>query len=225
MRISLLLLTPLLIAAAPAAERAGNLVAARPDPRRRRHGGPRGRQRRPSPRLRLCRRALRGIWARAGGRGRDLLPGGAARGAALHRRFPCRAGRGRRARRSPSPATSSSEYPAGRRRRRSTRLWSFIGYGLHLPEAGHNDFAGHDLRGKIAVVIQGAGPAELSGALKSHARADRSRLLLERGAVGVILLDPLGASEQPWATYSRIGDAPGMYPADAGGAHARDRPS
>jgi hypothetical protein len=91
----------------------------------------------------------------------------------------------------------------------------FIGYGLHLPEAGHDDFAGRDLTGKIAVVIQGAGPTELSGALKSHARADRSRLLLERGAVGVILLNPLGASEQPFATFARIGEAPGMYPADA----------
>ena len=29
----------------------------------------------------------------------------------------------------------------------------FIGYGVHLPEAGHDDFAGVDLAGKIAVVI------------------------------------------------------------------------
>jgi len=56
----------------------------------------------------------------------------------------------------------------------------FVGYGLHLPEAGHDDFAGVDLRGRIAVVVQGAGPAGLAGALKSHARAERSRLVTNR---------------------------------------------
>jgi Zn-dependent M28 family amino/carboxypeptidase len=90
----------------------------------------------------------------------------------------------------------------------------FIGYGLHLPEAGHDDFAGLDLRGKIAVVINGAGPDSLSGALKSHARADRARQLLARGAVGVITVTPAGGSEQPWAATSRIATNPGMYPAD-----------
>src|SRR3546814_10085766 len=34
----------------------------------------------------------------------------------------------------------------------------FLGYGIHLPGFGHDDFAGVDLRGKIAVVI-GGGPA------------------------------------------------------------------
>ena len=62
----------------------------------------------------------------------------------------------------------------------------FIGYGFHLPEARHDDFAGLDLRGKIAVVVNGTGPESLSGALKSHARADRARQLLARGAIGVM---------------------------------------
>ncbi|MEA3015941.1 MAG: hypothetical protein QOI38_663, partial [Sphingomonadales bacterium] len=56
----------------------------------------------------------------------------------------------------------------------------FVGYGLHIPEAGHDDFAGVDLRGRIAVYV-GGGPVEISGALKSHARAERARLLAERG--------------------------------------------
>ena len=92
----------------------------------------------------------------------------------------------------------------------------FIGYGFHLPEAGHDDFAGLDLNGKIAVVVNGQGPAALSGALKSHARADRARQLLARGAIGVITVNPLGGSEQPWAATSRIASMPGMYPADPG---------
>ena len=36
----------------------------------------------------------------------------------------------------------------------------FIGYGLHLPAQGHDDFAGLDLKGKIAVVISG-GPSDI----------------------------------------------------------------
>lgn len=90
----------------------------------------------------------------------------------------------------------------------------FIGYGFHLPEAGIDDFAGLNLRGAVAVVINGPGPERLSGALKSHARADRARQLLAAGAVGVITVNPAGASEQPWAATSRLATAAGMYPAD-----------
>lgn len=90
----------------------------------------------------------------------------------------------------------------------------FIGYGMHLPDAGHDDFAGVDLRGAVAVVIAG-GPAALSGPLKSHARAERNRQLAARGAVGVIQLATRASSEQPWAAQTRLADAPGMYPAAA----------
>jgi Zn-dependent M28 family amino/carboxypeptidase len=89
---------------------------------------------------------------------------------------------------------------------------TFIGYGLHLPEAGHDDFAGVDLNGLIAVVIAG-GPEALPGALKSHARAERSRLLAARGAVGVILLATRASGEQPWGAMTRLAEVPGMYPA------------
>ena len=34
----------------------------------------------------------------------------------------------------------------------------FIGYGLHLPEAGYDDFAGQDLKGKIVVILAAARP-------------------------------------------------------------------
>jgi len=91
----------------------------------------------------------------------------------------------------------------------------FIGYGMHLPDAGHDDFAGVELRGRIAVVIAGGGPANLSGALKSHARAERNRLLAARGALGVIQLPTRAATEQPWASMTRLSGTPGMYPAAA----------
>jgi len=91
----------------------------------------------------------------------------------------------------------------------------FIGYGLHLPDAGHDDFAGVELEGRVAVVINAAGPPSLPAALASHARAERARLLRERGAVGMILVNPLGETEQSWQNYSRLGSLPGLYPASS----------
>ena len=89
----------------------------------------------------------------------------------------------------------------------------FIGYGLHMPEAGHDDFAGVDLAGKIAVVI-GGGPAEVSGALKSHARSARARLLAEKGAVGLIALTTPKAVEVPWSRSMGAASQSGMYYAE-----------
>jgi hypothetical protein len=73
----------------------------------------------------------------------------------------------------------------------------FVGYGLHAPGGGHDDLAGVDLRGKIAVFINGTVPS-LSGAHLSHARAQRDRLLAERGAVGVIALVAPSQMQAPW---------------------------
>ncbi len=56
----------------------------------------------------------------------------------------------------------------------------FIGYGLHLPKQGHDDFAGQDLKGKIVVVLSG-GPADISGAVKSNARFERNQTLGKTG--------------------------------------------
>ena len=89
----------------------------------------------------------------------------------------------------------------------------FVGYGLHMPESGHDDFAGVDLRGKIAVVVSG-GPADISGALKSHARRDRARLLSERGAAGLMSLTTAKAVEVPWARSMAQAGQSGMYFAD-----------
>lgn len=89
----------------------------------------------------------------------------------------------------------------------------FIGYGLHIPEAGHDDLAGADLAGKIAVVISG-GPANISGALKAHARRERTRLLADRGAIGLISLTAPKAVETPWGRSVAQAGQSGMYFAD-----------
>lgn len=89
----------------------------------------------------------------------------------------------------------------------------FIGYGLHLPEQGWDDFKGVDLKGKIAVVLSG-GPADLPGPLKASNRSERAKLLGEAGAVGVISLTTPGQLEIPWARLELLAPQPGMYLAD-----------
>ena len=89
----------------------------------------------------------------------------------------------------------------------------FIGYGLHLPEQGHDDFRGVDLRGKIAVVISG-GPADIAGPVKATARAERAHLLAKLGAVGLIALTTPKQVEIPWARQRLLAAQPGMYLAD-----------
>lgn len=90
----------------------------------------------------------------------------------------------------------------------------FIGYGLQIPEYGHDDFAGLDLRGKIAVVING-GPAELSAPVKSHTRSARTWKALEAaGAVGLITIPTPKGMDIPWQRQMLLASQPGMYLAD-----------
>lgn len=63
----------------------------------------------------------------------------------------------------------------------------FVGYGLHVPELGFDDFAGQDLTGKVAVYFASA-PSTLTAAVVAHRQGagERWRILRERGAVGQI---------------------------------------
>jgi Zn-dependent M28 family amino/carboxypeptidase len=86
----------------------------------------------------------------------------------------------------------------------------FLGYGLHLPEAGYDDFAGQDLKGKVVVVL-GGGPDTLSAALKSHASSTEFPKALEAaGAVGVIRLQNPKAMDIPWPRLIALSSQPGM---------------
>lgn len=63
----------------------------------------------------------------------------------------------------------------------------FVGYGLSVPEAGWDDFAGLDLKGKIAVYVNAFPPVTVTDNVKSHVNtADERWLALKRaGAIGV----------------------------------------
>lgn len=91
----------------------------------------------------------------------------------------------------------------------------FVGYGVHLPQAGYDDFAGLDLKGKVAVLIRG-GPDELSRPLKAYASAEELAPLLEaRGAVGMVTISTPDRMETPWARSVYSAGQPGLYLSDS----------
>jgi hypothetical protein len=63
----------------------------------------------------------------------------------------------------------------------------FVGYGLSIPEAGWDDFAGLDLKGRIAVYVNAFPPVTVSDNVRSHVNNATERwLALKRaGAIGV----------------------------------------
>jgi hypothetical protein len=83
----------------------------------------------------------------------------------------------------------------------------FAGYGLTIPEAQHDDFAGLDVRGKIVVIIAGS-PAGVPGPLSSHYQsADVRAANLKRvGAIGTVTISNPRTTDVPWerSTLARL---------------------
>ncbi|MCE9667891.1 M28 family metallopeptidase [Myxococcus stipitatus] len=91
----------------------------------------------------------------------------------------------------------------------------FVGYGLSIPEAGHDDFAGLDLQGKVAVFLHGW-PHQIPGPLVAHhgSPEERVKVLLNAGAVGVVMLMNPKKAEMPWSRIAASRFDPAMVFAD-----------
>jgi Zn-dependent M28 family amino/carboxypeptidase len=91
----------------------------------------------------------------------------------------------------------------------------FCGYCIAIPEYKYDDFAGIDLKGKIAVSIEGA-PGHIPGNLRAHyvSRGERWKALQRAGAIGLLTIQNPKDVEVPWerATLRRL--APTMQLAD-----------
>jgi hypothetical protein len=77
----------------------------------------------------------------------------------------------------------------------------FVGFGLTLPALGYDDYAGIDVRGKIAVMLTGAPPAlSADERAVSNRWPNKERLAMAHGAAGIITIIParvpLGLSEE-----------------------------
>ena len=81
----------------------------------------------------------------------------------------------------------------------------FAGYGLQVPEVGHDDLAGLDLKGKIVMLLTG-GPSSVTGPLLAHYQSARWEYLRKTGAIGVFAIQNPKGQDVPWerSTLGRL---------------------
>ena len=84
----------------------------------------------------------------------------------------------------PADATAGRMFEAGR----ASGEIVFVGLGVSAPELGWDDLAGVDLKGKIAVLLDGTLPADhaLRRPENRRALAGRTGVLRDRGAAGIV---------------------------------------
>lgn len=89
---------------------------------------------------------------------------------------------------------------------------AFVGQAVHAPELEQDDFAGVDLRGKIAVFFNGA-PKRFDRDRRAFYSSNREKLaaVAQRGAVGAVIVATEDEEKRyPWARSSQQWDKPGM---------------
>jgi Zn-dependent M28 family amino/carboxypeptidase len=91
----------------------------------------------------------------------------------------------------------------------------FAGYGLQIPEAGVDDFAGLDVKGKVVAYIVGS-PSNVPSALSAHYQSAwvRAETLRRLGAIGTIAIPNPTSMDVPWARSSSNRLNPSMTLAD-----------
>ena len=91
----------------------------------------------------------------------------------------------------------------------------FVGYGISVPEKDYDDFAGLDLKGKVAVMISGS-PSDMASALASHyqSTAERAKALRAAGAIGIVSIPNPASMDIPWSRMTLARTRPSMALAD-----------
>jgi hypothetical protein len=86
----------------------------------------------------------------------------------------------------PVPATEATLSSRGDPQPSIEAPMVFVGYGMSIPEAGYDDLAGLDLKGKIAVYVNAPAPVEVSNNVRAHysSGAERWAVLKRAGALG-----------------------------------------
>ena len=92
----------------------------------------------------------------------------------------------------------------------------FVGYGLRVPEKNLDEFAGVDLKHKIAVYLAGS-PEDVPSSLAAHYQTigERWKALRAAGAVGLITIYNPASMDIPWARISVNRNHPSVDLADA----------
>ncbi|HLW81720.1 MAG TPA: M28 family metallopeptidase [Candidatus Acidoferrales bacterium] len=92
----------------------------------------------------------------------------------------------------------------------------FVGYGMSVPEEHYDDFAGLDLRGKIAVYLSG-GPSSIKDPLRAHEESigERWKAMNAAGAIGMAVILNSANQEIPWGNIAANRERPTLELADA----------
>ena len=88
----------------------------------------------------------------------------------------------------------------------------FVGYGITAPDLRHDDYAGVDVKGKVAAVLSGA-PSRFPDVLRAHHGGQRQKIenAVAHGAAGVLVLaTPEEQALVPWKHHLRHARAPGL---------------
>jgi hypothetical protein len=107
---------------------------------------------------------------------------------------------------------------------------AFAGYGIDAPERNWNDWGDLDVRGKIVIVMPGEPDGEVfNGQYTTHhasaaAKADQA---FRRGAVGVIMMNPVASTDPAWTRAAQQngrtrGYTPGAADLEFSGSLNRD---
>ena len=95
----------------------------------------------------------------------------------------------------------------------------YLGFGIHAPELGHDDFKGVDVRGRIAVVLDGAPPGFPNSQRAHYSGRAKTDELHARGAVGIVTVDtPKEEVRVPWERKKKLAWNSRMRLLDAAGA-------
>jgi len=86
----------------------------------------------------------------------------------------------------------------------------FVGYGLHAPEIGIDDYKGLDVRGKVVVVLNGF-PNGMKSDVGAHLNSEKRRVASKHGAVGLVSLRTLSESKRrPWSRMQENANEPNL---------------
>lgn len=84
----------------------------------------------------------------------------------------------------------------------------FVGFGIHAPEYGYDDFGGIDLEGKIAVVLDGS-PSSLPSTIRAHYSRQKVKEIASRGAIGLVSAEtPQSVKRFPWEKAVQLATLP-----------------
>jgi hypothetical protein len=93
----------------------------------------------------------------------------------------------------------------------------FAGYGISSPAMPIDDYRGLDVRGKIAVVLEGS-PPDLSSEVAAHLEQAKAEMAARNGAIGVIVVGTPSSSRSPlWSYRLRSGTRPLTHWVDPSG--------